>query len=98
LLCPPPLPTRRSSDLRSLAARRGDLGNIRIDTFGGHSLHAFETGAGTLDLLVWGAAQTGRWGVQQQRAGAVDIEGGIQPKILAKDRKSTRLNSSHQII
>jgi hypothetical protein len=70
------------TDNRALAPRRGDTENIRIDTFGGHSLHALQTGAGTIDLLVWGAVQTGRWGTQQQRAEAFDIEGGFQPKIL----------------
>jgi len=70
------------TDNRTLAVRRTDLDNIRIDTCGGHSLHAFESSAGTIDLLLWGAVQTGRWGVQNQRAGAYDIEGGVQPKIL----------------
>jgi hypothetical protein len=74
------------TDSRALAVRRGDLANIRIDTFGGHSLHAVETGAGTVDMLFWGAVQTGRWGVQRQRAGAFDIEGGLQPKVLGKAR------------
>jgi len=72
------------TDSRTLAVRRGDIENIRINTFGWHSLHAFETQAGTLDLLVWGAVQTGRWGMQDQRAGAFDVEGGFQPKILPK--------------
>ena len=72
------------TDNRTLAVRRADMANIRIETFGGHSLHAIESGAGTVDLLLWGAVQTGRWGAQQQRAGAVDVEGGIQPKILGK--------------
>ncbi|HEY2012683.1 MAG TPA: alginate export family protein [Bryobacteraceae bacterium] len=72
------------TDSRALAPRRADQANIRIDTFGGHTLHAFETAAGTLDLLVWGAGQTGRWGVQAQRAGAFDIEGGLQPKVPGK--------------
>ena len=72
------------TDNRTLAARRSDLQNIRLETFGGHSLHAFETGSGTLDLLIWGAVQTGRWGAQVQRAGAADIEGGFQPKVLPK--------------
>jgi hypothetical protein len=72
------------SDNRPLAVRRADLQNIRIDTYGGHTLHAFTTGAGTYDLLLWGAAQTGRWGVQRQRAAALDVEGGFQPKILPK--------------
>jgi hypothetical protein len=70
------------TDNRPLAARRADLQNIRIETFGAHSLHAFETGSGTFDLLVWGAVQTGRWGAQTQRAGAADIEAGFQPKLL----------------
>jgi len=74
------------TDSRSLAARRADLANIRIETFGGHSLHAVETGAGTVDLLFWGVVQTGRWGVQQQRSGAVDVEAGLQPKVLGKAR------------
>ena len=69
------------TDSRPLAVRRGDLANIRIETFGGHSLHAIETKPGTLDLLVWAAVQTGRWGSQAQRAGAFDAEAGFQPKI-----------------
>jgi hypothetical protein len=72
------------TDSRSLAARRADTGNIKIGTFGGHSLHAFTTGAGTVDLLVWGAAQMGAWGIQKHRAYAVDFEAGIQPKIWPK--------------
>jgi hypothetical protein len=72
------------SDNRPLAARSADLGNIRIDTFGGHTVDAFETGAGTFEVVLWGAVQTGRWGAQQQRAGSVDAEGGIQPRILPK--------------
>ena len=70
------------TDSRPLAVRRGDTENIRVDTFGGHSLHAIDTGAGVVDLLVWGAVQTGRWGTQKQRAYAVDFEGGWQPKLL----------------
>jgi hypothetical protein len=72
------------TDSRALAVRRGDTENIRINTFGAHTLHAFETRGGTIDFLAWGAAQTGRWGTQSQRAGAFDIEGGFQPKILKK--------------
>jgi hypothetical protein len=72
------------TDNRPLAVRRADLANIRITTFGGHSLHAFETSAGGVDLVLWGAAQTGRWGVQDQRASTFDIEAGMQPKVLPK--------------
>src|SRR5882724_7994463 len=38
---------------RPLPARRADLSNNRIDTFGGHSVHAIATGSGTVDLLFW---------------------------------------------
>jgi len=70
------------TDNRPLAARRTDLDNIRIETFGGHHLSALTTAAGTLDFLAWGVAQTGKWGRLTQRAYAVDFEGGYQPKIL----------------
>jgi hypothetical protein len=70
------------ADSRPLSARSGDVGNIRLETFGGHTLHVFETSGGTLNLMFWGAAQTGRWGSQRQRAGAIDAEAGFQPKIL----------------
>jgi hypothetical protein len=72
------------TDNRPVAVRRSDLGNIRINTFGGHSLHAFETSAGTVDFVAWGAAQTGRWGVQRHRAGSFDLEGGFQPEALKR--------------
>jgi hypothetical protein len=72
------------TDNRPTAVKKGDAENIRINTFGGHSVHAFQTKAGTIDLLVWGALQTGRWGTQKQLANAIDFEGGFQPKILPK--------------
>lgn len=72
------------TDNRPLAVRRTDTENIRIDTFGGHSLHAFTTSVGTWDLMAWGAVQTGRWGTEQQRAYAIDFEGGWQPNVLAR--------------
>ncbi len=72
------------TDNRPTAVRKGDTENIRINTFGGHTLHAFTTGAGTLDALAWGAIQTGRWGTQQQLSYAFDVEGGFQPRILPR--------------
>jgi hypothetical protein len=72
------------TDNRSAAARAGDKDNIRIETFGAHSLHAVTTSAGTIDALAWGAVQTGRWGTQTQLAYALDFEGGIQPKVLSR--------------
>jgi hypothetical protein len=70
------------TDNRPLAVRKGDTENIQIQTWGGHSLHAFTTKAGTIDAIGWGALQTGRWGTQTQRAYALDFEGGFQPAIL----------------
>ena len=70
------------TDSRALGLRRADTGNIKIGTFGGHTLHAFATGAGIVDFLLWGAAQTGKWGIQDHEAYAADVELGIQPKIL----------------
>ena len=70
------------TDNRALAVRRADTENIRIDSFGAHTLHTFAVRAGTFDALAWGVAQTGRWGTQKQRAYALDFEGGFQPKWL----------------
>jgi hypothetical protein len=70
------------TDNRPLAVRRGDTENILIATFGGHSLHVVQTGAGPIDLMVWGAVQTGRWGTEQQQSAAYDLEAGFQPKVL----------------
>ena len=68
------------TDNRALAVRRADMGNIRIGSFGGHYLHSMATTAGTFDFMLWGVAQTGRWGVLDHRAMAGDVEAGWQPK------------------
>jgi hypothetical protein len=70
------------TDNRPMNVREGDTDNIHLQTWGGHSLHAFTTKAGTIDALGWAAAQTGRWGTQTQRAYAFDVEGGFQPAVL----------------
>lgn len=67
-------------DNRSAAARAGDFANIRIATFGAHSIHALDRKEATYDLLFWAAAQTGQWGRLDHRAGVVELEAGIQPK------------------
>src|SRR5262249_15220503 len=72
------------TDNRPTAVRKADTENIVITTFGAHSVHAVTTQAGTVDVLGWAAVQTGRWGVEQQRAFAFDFEGGFQPAILTK--------------
>ncbi|MDZ4797000.1 MAG: alginate export family protein [Bryobacteraceae bacterium] len=72
------------TDNRAAAIRRGDLSNIRVETFGAHSLHSVTTSGGAIDLLGWVALQTGEWGVQKHRAYAVDAEAGFQPKVLPR--------------
>jgi len=71
-------------DNRPPTVRNADTGNLNIQTFGGHSIHAVETRAGTADFMVWGAVQTGRWGLLDHRASAFVSEGGFQPKGLDK--------------
>jgi hypothetical protein len=71
------------TDNRSTAARSGldRLQNINIGTFGLHYIHAVQTEHdGTFDFLLWLAGQTGSWGLQQHRAGALVVEAGWQPK------------------
>jgi hypothetical protein len=70
------------TDNRPAAIRAHDTENILINTIGGDSVHAITTGAGTIDLVAWGALQTGRWGTQKQLSGAYDLEAGYQPKVL----------------
>jgi len=67
-------------DNRAAAARAADTGKIGVTTLGGHYLKKFETGAGTTDVLAWGAFQTGEWGAQRHRATAIALEAGFQPK------------------
>lgn len=67
------------TDNRAVALRRGETAGIKIGTFGGHSLHAITAKPGTFDLVFWGAAQTGKWGVQTHAASAVLAEAGFQP-------------------
>jgi len=71
------------TDNRPLSFRTGvdKFSRIRIGTFGAHYLHSVATErAGTFDVLFWGAAQTGDWGLQRHRAGAVAVEAGWQPR------------------
>jgi hypothetical protein len=67
------------TDNRPVAVRQADQANIGIGTLGGHYLQAFPTGFGTVDLLAWGAVQTGDWGEQPHRAWAGSAELGLQP-------------------
>jgi hypothetical protein len=72
------------TDNRSVPVRSNDTGRIRIETLGGHSIHAITTSRGPVDLLAWSAVQVGRWGAQAHRAWSVDFEAGFQPKDLPR--------------
>lgn len=67
------------TDNRPVEIRAADRERIQIGSYGGHFLHAEGTGAGPVDFLVWGLLQTGSWGQQSHRAGAIAVEGGWQP-------------------
>ncbi len=72
------------TDNRPAAVRIADTDTINIGTYGGHVLHIVPTSTGPVDLLFWGALQTGSWGTQSHRAGAFAAEAGWQPGILKK--------------
>jgi len=69
-------------DSRPLSIRTADTRSITIGTYGGHYLQAIDTRSGPIDLLLWGAVQTGSWGALTHRASAFAIEGGWQPRTL----------------
>lgn len=60
------------TDNRPAPVRTIDRDDVRVITIGGHYLALF----GNADVLLWGAWQTGDWGVQSHRAGAIDVEAG----------------------
>jgi hypothetical protein len=70
------------TDNRPAAVRNTDFESIGVTTAGAHYLQAVTTAAGPLDILLWGAWQTGSWGTQSHRGGAYAVEGGWQPKVL----------------
>jgi hypothetical protein len=69
------------TDNRPAPIRDADGEDVRITTFGGHLLQVFPTPSGPVDLLLWGALQTGSWGTQGHAATAVALELGIQPEL-----------------
>jgi hypothetical protein len=68
------------TDNRPGPARLADSAGAEIVTAGAHLLREIPTGAGTIDLLGWGALQFGDWGSAAHRAGALALEAGLQPK------------------
>jgi hypothetical protein len=71
-------PNITKTDNRTLAARVADHHNIRIGTYGGDMLALVPVHKETFDFLVWGAGQSGQWGVLTQKSGAIAIEGGLK--------------------
>ena len=69
------------ADNRPAAIRDADIDPIHITTLGGHLLQVFPTGSGPVDLLLWGALQTGAWGTLDHAATAVALELGMQPPL-----------------
>lgn len=67
-------------DNRPAAVRTADQEDLTIHTVGGHLARILPAGTGTVDVLLWGAAQFGKWGEQDHRAGALAAEAGYQPK------------------
>lgn len=55
-----------------------DRQDLAIHTFGGHAVGIWSVGPGELDLLAWGALQTGRWFELDHRAAAGALEAGYR--------------------
>jgi len=71
------------TDNRAAAIRNADTtSSIDIGTYGGHVLQVVPTKTGPVDLLFWGALQSGSWGTQAHRAEAFAAEAGWQPAVL----------------
>jgi hypothetical protein len=69
-------------DNRPAVIRAADLEDVGLATFGGHYVRALNTGAGAVDVLLWGALQTGNWGQLDHSAHAFSVEAGLQPEVL----------------
>lgn len=66
------------ADNRALGARAADRDRLAIHTIGAHVVAAIDAGPGTIDLLAWGAAQSGAWGRLDHDAWAFAAEAGYQ--------------------
>lgn len=71
-------------DTRPITARPDNSGrsaarvDISIATIGGSAIETYSTRDGRIDVLAWGALQTGDWYSEAHRAWAFAIEGGHQ--------------------
>ena len=68
------------TDNRPSAVRQGDNARIDITTVGGHYARTVDTAAAIVDVLLWGAVQTGSWGALNHRAASGVAEAGWQPR------------------
>ena len=66
------------TDNRALAVRQADHKNVRIGTYGGDLLAAIPAGLTSIDVVLWGAVQNGRWGQLDHSAGAAAAEAGLR--------------------
>jgi hypothetical protein len=69
------------TDNRPLAARQADRDHVTVQTLGGHYIRAIGTRGGPIDVLLWGAGQSGSWGDLSHRAGSFAVEAGWQPPV-----------------
>jgi len=69
------------TDNRPLAVRQADREHVTVQTVGGHYILAIASPRGPIDVLFWGAAQTGSWGELSHRAGSFAAEAGWQPQV-----------------
>ncbi len=70
------------TDNRAAGARNADSGAIRLGTYGISWAHVIRNyPGGALNIILWGAVQSGRWGAQDQHSGAFAGEVGWQPVI-----------------
>lgn len=59
-------------------ARQEDRVSVRITTLGASAAGAYPRGGGTVDVVVWGAVQGGRWYEQSHRARAATASAGYR--------------------
>jgi hypothetical protein len=66
------------TDNRTTTARALDHKNIRIGTYGGDMIAAIPAGSTSIDVVIWGAGQSGSWGLLNHSAGAIATEAGLR--------------------
>ena len=69
----------RPTDNRPAAIRNADRRHIAVHAYGGNLIHVIPTASGPIDLMGWGAGQSGDWGKQDHSAWAFATEAGWQP-------------------